>query len=514
MGLAAIHLPSLYGMCVWLWSKDHYQFFPVVIFGVGYLTWSRVRESTWATQPPRLSIVTTSLGIAAAALSLLAFYSKSNWLGTFAAFAWLMFLNEFILTPRLARQTRGPLLLLALIIPLPRNLDQKLIISLQQIATTFASSLLDIANLEHTSSGVAISTANKAFMVEEACSGVHSLFSCVCVIAFVSLLLGHGFIRTLFNVIQTIGWVILANTIRVFLIVYSYTSWGIAIDSGIRHDLLGVFTYAMALSFSLSTDRLFLSIVPQQEDRAAIKAKPGKKSTLAFMIGEHNSSLLTLSTLALLTICFFSSWLFGESHDTGPQVVNTELRDRFAQILMTDQSPISMQNGWDHQSSKLYERETSNQFGQKSREHTFTKAGLEVRLSIDGEFPDWNDVLPAYEAEGWKLQERKVSDDPLNLGHTSLTLYSKDSKWATCIYVCLDGNGRILTPSQDDSLSIQSVLASIRGNAPVSPHLPVIQIRMFCSNEHELLDDEVASIRELFRRCLTTLQTQLNAHQE
>ena len=99
-------------------------------------------------------------------------------------------------------------------------------------------------------------------MVAEACSGIHSLFSCVCVMVFVSVALRYRLIRILTNILQTVLWVIAANALRVFLVVYSYSVWELEIDSGWRHDALGIFTYAVALLMSLSTDRLLSFLVP------------------------------------------------------------------------------------------------------------------------------------------------------------------------------------------------------------------------------------------------------------
>ena len=72
----------------------------------------------------------------------------------------------------IAGKLSGPVFLLLLMIPIPLNFDLKLVIWLQKVATAAASSLLDMLQVWHNTSGVAITTVQRSFMVEEASSKV------------------------------------------------------------------------------------------------------------------------------------------------------------------------------------------------------------------------------------------------------------------------------------------------------------------------------------------------------
>ena len=69
-------------------------------------------------------------------------------------------------------------------------------------------------------------------MVEEACSGIHSLFSCLCAVIFVCVIRKSGFLRIVINAVQTTGWVIAANAVRVFLVIYAFSEWDLPLDKG------------------------------------------------------------------------------------------------------------------------------------------------------------------------------------------------------------------------------------------------------------------------------------------
>src|SRR5262249_45473600 len=77
----------------------------------------------------------------------------------------------------LLRALLPALVYLLLVIPPPFGLDRLLITKLQLLTAKASSRVLDYFGVYHNMDGTVVETAGKRYMVEEACSGIHSLFS-------------------------------------------------------------------------------------------------------------------------------------------------------------------------------------------------------------------------------------------------------------------------------------------------------------------------------------------------
>lgn len=497
-----------------LWSREHYQFFPIVVIGVAVLAWLRLQDFV-STHNPGLSLRVVFYGTVSCLLFGTAAFLHSNWLGSLSMLASLWTLIWFVGGSQLASQLRGPCALLLLIVPLPLNLDLQLVLGLQKTATNFASSLLDMCGLRHAISGVAIKTLEKSFMVAEACSGVHSLFSCLCVMAVVCTLLQYGVIRVLLNLLQTVGWVIAANALRVFLIVYSYKVWGVSLESGWRHDLLGGSTYVLALLFSLSTDRLFLYLVPAHRydsltdmlnygagtvtTQVAQSIEGSGKSVKNFLnkprLKEPSSTIVAFATVILIFFPVGALSASGFLRSAAPQgiAVNSEFKKQLQTAMRSaDLLPASI-GQW-----TLSENVAVDSKSKAPHVYTYTGSGLTVTFSVHRFFNTWNDVWPAYKGQGWKLE--KSSDNENSGSHyaRTISLYGDDSKHATSVSSCFDSQLRALEPTDAGSLVVL-LLQRAGLKEKSSLHVPpVFQVELFCESEDQLLTEERQNLESLF----------------
>lgn len=173
-----LHAAFLLQTAARLWERDHYRFFPVILCAVGLLVWFRIDGFKW-NHTPQLSLRVIILGIVSLGLFTAATVLHSSFLGSVTALCSLWTCIWFLGGVELADRLRGPVFMLVLLIPLPLGKDLSLVVSLQKFASAAASSLLDVVDVRHLTSGVAITTVDKNYMVNEACSGIHSLFSCV-----------------------------------------------------------------------------------------------------------------------------------------------------------------------------------------------------------------------------------------------------------------------------------------------------------------------------------------------
>jgi len=528
IGVCAIFLIRL---ASWLWGREHYQFFPLVLIAASILAWFRYDGVKW-TEKYGLSFRVMSLTVAALFLLLLATGLQSNLLGALSALICAWAGIWYFGGKDAADRFRGPLFFLVMALPIPLNYDLILIIKLQKIASTGASRLLDFFSIRHDISGVAISTAARSFMVEEACSGVHSLFSCLCAVVFLSVLQRYSFVRILVNIVQTVVWVIAANTLRVFLVIYAFSAFGIALDSGWRHELLGVFTYVIALSMALSTDRLLMFLVPfgtqesgKKDTKYEVADNPvvqlmsfgqsAGKAVNRFLDRERLPSRVALRALLVVPlICLtLSAVTYGKIagrlmatsvSDTTPQAnfvagVGTRLRQDGVMPKNVD--------AWTLENVEHLNRQAGDTLGENSVVFTYTGHGLRAVFSLDGFYSDWHDLAYCYSGLDWKLSEQSnFTEDITGNRATYLSMYMADGSQLTTYFSCIDSQLTSVKPSDrsigeiktfENLLERLSMASSAKTDRDVVVG-PVLQFQLTCFGRDELLPHEKDALRQLF----------------
>src|SRR5690606_29788976 len=123
---------------------------------------------------------------------------------SFLLFLWTA--AHLLLAPGTMARIRQSFAVLLLIIPLPLNLDTRLVVWLQKLATEQGGLLLDYVGLHHSVSGVSVRVPERVFLIDDACSGIHSLFSALATMLVFSVYCRYGLIRTLVTLLQTAFW--------------------------------------------------------------------------------------------------------------------------------------------------------------------------------------------------------------------------------------------------------------------------------------------------------------------
>lgn len=178
LGLA--HLPFVVVYFISLWRYEHYQFYP---FAIGAFIWLYFSRSD------RGVIQLGWFGRAAILLDMLmlVFASATNWVQPVMPAA---VLYCFAVT-RGSREWKYPIsltyltLLPLLLVRPPSKLDTFALHWLQENTTWLASRVLETLGHLHLQTGNIIELPDKQFLVEEACSGVQSLFTVLFLAAFI-----------------------------------------------------------------------------------------------------------------------------------------------------------------------------------------------------------------------------------------------------------------------------------------------------------------------------------------
>ncbi len=255
--LVAIHgfvLHEYYGE---LWSRTHYQFFPFALVAfVGLLATRRATEPQRWTAFPKLLFVAWILSVGAYLGLRFGMQKNMPIVGTFAFIvlltAWSAACRDDGFNRRLTYLSILPWLTLRL----PMNYDQDVIHWLQRVTTSVASKSLHRMGFLHYRDGNMLQFPGKTFMIEEACSGVQSLFTILFLAALVMCLKRRSFVHGAVMLISGVFYAGFMNAARVVFIAVAWEQWDWDLSSGWQHDAVGYCGLLLAAMLLLSTDNL------------------------------------------------------------------------------------------------------------------------------------------------------------------------------------------------------------------------------------------------------------------
>jgi exosortase len=485
-------LPFLVRHASWLWVRPHYQFFPLVLVGAAVLAYRGLRGVELRRGDPR----TAGIGLAAAWLILLAaVVLDSSWLGCVAA---------MVLVPALAYATGGKDLvhrllpawgLLWLLVPPPLDLDRVLIYQLQGWTTGWSSEVLDALGVFHVRAGNSIEIGGRSLFVEQACSGINSLFSVLACTLFFVLAGRRGWVRGVILMVSAVGWVLVANVARVVLVVLLETRWGVSAATGWRHEVLGLTLFAIAVGLVLSTDRLIDFLAGPVPAPPADGPSP---PVAARGVAGRAVALAAVPAFLLLLVAHLALAGVGRAEPgTAPAPLASN-----ADLLPPRIGP------WERTDFAVLSRESDSYFGEYSHTWRYTRNGISALVSLDSPFPAWHDLTWCYVGTGWRIDEQEVKEAAaVPGGFVEVRLNRPVNRHGYLVFAEFDRRGRPLTARPGGTAASpfrhRAALArfGLGGEAPAAdPAPPVYQLQVFVEGSAPLGSGDEADVRELFSR--------------
>ena len=245
----AAHLPLFPVHLRNLWVlRLHYQFFPLLLAGIGWLLWEHWPRWSVA-QPPRWR----TTGLLACGLATLTVSTRffSRWL---AAVALVLSVGGLITRYTGPGQWRDWLpvwLVMWVAVPPPF----RSIYWLQSSTLQMSSKLLDIVDIQHLMQGNVLVLPGHRMLVDEACKGLNSVLVLLVLTAFLVVASRRPRIWTVLLLASSVFWAWGANIVRVTTIAVSRAWFQVDLSGGWRHELLGYVTILLALMWLGSTNR-------------------------------------------------------------------------------------------------------------------------------------------------------------------------------------------------------------------------------------------------------------------
>ena len=227
--LALVHIPLLLLFARDLWGREHYRFFPFLLPGAFALAYARLAVPALFRRARRIAFLLFGLAWIVLAIAILLI---SPWLGAVAALLTVLAYVYWLGGSTLVRCLFPAWCLLCLAIPLPDALDAMLVAWLRRATTVLASQVLELLSIFHFRDGNVIDVAGRPVFVEEACSGIHSLFSVLACTFFWAFLQPRPRWHRLALMVSVVPWVLAGNVARVVVVAAFGQSTGVDFGKG------------------------------------------------------------------------------------------------------------------------------------------------------------------------------------------------------------------------------------------------------------------------------------------
>ncbi len=260
LGFATIVIPTFAQLGKEVWSTEAGVHGPIVLATGGWLlarAWPTVRADVRPGPPVAAGLalaIALMLYVLARAFSFISL-EVAGMLGAILATAWL-YLGTAVL-----RRLWFPIFYLGFLIPLPGWLIDSVTAPLKTYISVTATKLLGWAGYPIGREGVTLYIAQYQLLVEDACAGLNSIISLTSISLFYIYLLHNASWRySMFLMAWIIPAAMIANLVRVIMLVLITYYFGNAAAQGFLHSTAGLLMFVIALLFIFAIDKLMSPI--------------------------------------------------------------------------------------------------------------------------------------------------------------------------------------------------------------------------------------------------------------
>lgn len=271
IGLALLVAPTYARMWATIWETEAYEHGPMMLAIVVWLVWRQREQLAQLPREPALKS-----GFALLMLALATYYiGRVINLPLFELGAQVLLLPALVLIAlgwRAARTLWFALLFMVFAVPLPGFVLVAMTSQLKQWVSVIAEAVLYNVGYPIARDGVVITIGQYPMLVADACSGLNSLYTLSAVgLLYVYLTYSPGWVRNTILLAAIVPMAILANIVRVMLLILLTYHMGYDAGQGFMHGLSGILLFIIALLGLMGLDSLlrFVLRVPSGPARRA-----------------------------------------------------------------------------------------------------------------------------------------------------------------------------------------------------------------------------------------------------
>lgn len=553
-----------------LMNRPERQFFPILVaialyFPIRYL----MSAEGQADQPVTRTRLRWTLGVFAFSILCLiaSAWFFSPWLAHFAALglflAWALGRCANLPWSTPAAWTG----LLTVTLPLPFGRDEWLVNWLQRGSSTACGYALDALTIPHMRNANIIEIKGIQLFVEEACSGIGSLYALLAAAALLLLINRRSFLCSVLVILSVPVWAMMGNFLRLLTIALAQEYYQRDLSHGLDHELLGVTTFALAAlglwmtewllagfmqpfppaspeyNFMFQTlnailcwpERDPLSLIEEQEDEtpqeraARLAHEQAQREALeakVVRVGLWQQRPVRLFTqlAGVLTLAFGVLPAIVVSREVSPDMLSFGLseysQEQLAKMPQKDTLPPSL-GEWKLLNFASETRSTASALGAHSLIWEFRKQEQRFLVSLDFPFRGYHPLEVCYGNSGWNVS---------NVGAISDKGESKwdwreivmDNQFGSRGFVCYSLMTEECEPfgnviESDVNMNVTGRIATLLGSktirtAPVFQPL-CYQIQIVCESGRKLTDDEFEDLRQQFLAARELLRAKIKQSQ-
>ena len=340
-----------------------------------------------------------------------------------------------------------------MLLRLPFAADLQLIGWLQSITTRLASKVMHQLGIVHFRSGNVLELSDKSLLVEEACSGIQSLFAVIFVALVIVALKRRRLVHGLLLLPFAFLWAAACNVLRVLTIAVAWTHYDIDLSEGTAHTVLGYVILTLATFLTFSSDQfLFCWTAPMP----TVSSRGFKKWVVAlwnkmFAINKLSENETTGPlkpaprwlrawpvAVGVAGALFATQVAMGTGSKARTSVTSLETFQRGS-------LPAEL-GDWQQDSYSTSTRNAANSLGEFSNSWVYSAgADRTAQISCDHSFEGWHDLEVCYVGQGWVVEERNIVRDDQWPG-VEVVLSKPTGAHAYLVYSLFDTLGGTVTP--------------------------------------------------------------------
>jgi exosortase len=254
LALGVLGIPTLISLGKQTWSTEAGAHGPIVLATGLWLLWGKTADLRREARPGAPWLTAIFLAIS---LALYVFGRPYDFISLEVAGFYgvcLSMLHSYLGLPVMLRNW-FPFFYLGFIIPPPGWLIDAVTIQLKEFVSFVATHILSFCGVPITREGVTLQVAQYQLLVEDACSGMNSLVGLIAISLFYIYLVRKASWRySVFLVSLVVPIAILANIIRIMVLVLLTYFFGDGVAQGFLHMTTGMVLFALALLLVFALD--------------------------------------------------------------------------------------------------------------------------------------------------------------------------------------------------------------------------------------------------------------------
>lgn len=255
LGLAALVLPTMFQVARDSWSTEQGGHGPLVLATGLWAVWRELKGATVERKPGNLILGLLMLGVSLGVF-VIARITGILEIEAFAMYAALIAGVYVVQGPAVIRLIWFPLIYLAFTLPPPDTVVAAVTQPIKIAISSWAVTLLHAIGYPIASSGVTIQIGQYQLLVAAACAGLNSIVTLTALCLFY-VYLRHRSNPVAFLVIAlaAIPIAVVANFVRVVVLILMTYHLGDAVAQGFMHDFAGLLMFSVALFTIFAVDK-------------------------------------------------------------------------------------------------------------------------------------------------------------------------------------------------------------------------------------------------------------------